>query len=114
MIAQALDWIRSNSDLDENGKVKIIVDIPYYASKELLTSLTLGETNLPERTHRRAVNLAVNRWRKYKKYQRQEDSPSIGHLDLLRQTVFNCINPSALICTVRSPPLVATGKPESL
>jgi hypothetical protein len=74
-IAQALDWIRSNSDLDENGKVKITVGIPYYASKELLTSLTLGETNLPERTHRRAVNLAVNRWRKYKKYQRQEDSP---------------------------------------
>jgi hypothetical protein len=72
-IKQALEWIQKNSVVDKNGKVKITVDLPYYASKELLTSLTLDLYDLPERTHRRLINSSINRWRKFKKYQNEKD-----------------------------------------
>jgi hypothetical protein len=76
-VEKALRWIRDNSTMTDNGSVRSTASrIPYCAAKEIITQYTVHEGGLPEGTHRRAVNLSVERWLKYKKYQDNKDAVS--------------------------------------
>lgn len=75
-VQKGLEWIRDHSTIEDDGSVETTIEIPYYAAKEIITRYTRIDESIPERTQRRAVNLAIRRWFKYKKYRENDDLAS--------------------------------------
>lgn len=71
-ILQSLEWLAANSSFDANGISKTTVSIPYYSARQMLIQYTLSE-GIPERTHERAVSLAIQKWLNTKKYFKSKD-----------------------------------------
>ncbi len=92
-ITMALEWIKANSTINRKGLGVSTLEIPYVASIELLVNQTLQDSDLPERTNRRIVNLAIRRWRRYKKYQSNDDvyAAFLQALEIERRKIENNI-----------------------
>ena len=63
-----LQWLRENSCLSAEGKMQTDLSVASMAAEELIASSVKVEPDFPERTKRRVIRLALNRWRRYKKY----------------------------------------------
>lgn len=71
-VLKSLEWMSDNSSFDMNGISKTTVSIPYYSARQMLVQYTLSE-GVPERTHERAVSLAIQKWLNTKKYFQSKD-----------------------------------------
>lgn len=63
-----LQWLRENSCLSAEGKMQTDLSVASMAAEELIASSVKIEPDFPERTKRRVIRLALNRWRRCKKY----------------------------------------------
>lgn len=71
-VLKSLEWMAGNSSFDENGISKTTVSIPYFSARQMLVQHTFNG-DVPERTHGRAVSLAIRKWLNTKKYFQAKD-----------------------------------------
>ncbi len=72
-IRRSIEWMVENSTTDDDGKIKTTVTLPFFFANELLNNYLPTDLSIPERTRRKAVFLALQRWMKHKKYSEDPD-----------------------------------------
>ena len=75
-VQKALEWIKANSTVQADGSIKwgdnhINDSLARFIITQNVKSS--GNVSISERTHRRTINLAINRWLKHKKYYKNDD-----------------------------------------
>ena len=72
-VSESLKWFKDNSKTGDDGSVSTAFGIRYFMAKEIIVLYTRVPGSITERTHRRAVNLAIQSWLKNKEYRENDD-----------------------------------------